>query len=93
MGQRNNVNVTENVNLTGNYNFNDNDKYARAKRVEAIADQLVSKLGNSTFRAFYCKVAWKLSEARIWSNYEAAIKGNPTQPGKLFSYLCKRDGV
>lgn len=76
-----------------NYNSidNDNDKFGRSKKVEEIADALVQKLGNEQFRPFYCKVAWKLSEARIWQNYEAAMKGN--QPGRLFSYLCKRDGV
>lgn len=81
----------ETVSLTSNNNYIVNDKYARAKRVEEIADQLVEKFKSTEYRGFFCKVAWKLSEARIWSNYEQAIKGK--QPGRLFSYLCKRDGV
>lgn len=91
----NHYNVNDNVNgfETNNYIDNENDKYGRAKKVEYIADRLVEKFGNAQFRGFYCKVAWKLSEAKIWQNYEAAVKGNPTEPGRLFSYLCKRDGV
>jgi hypothetical protein len=95
MSQLHNDIVNGNVNRTHNYNSNDNvdKKYEVSRRVERIADQLVQKFGSDTYRGFYCKVAWKLSEARIWNNYEAAIKANPSQPGKLFSYLCKRDGV
>ncbi len=65
----------------------------KAKKVEFIADRLIGKLGNESFRGFYCKVAWALPEARIWANYESAVKGNPNSPGRLFTYLCKRDGV
>ena len=71
---------------------NDNvSKFAKSKSVEHIADKLVETFGNEQFRAFYCKVAWKLSEAKIWSNVEQAQKGN--SPARLFTYLCKRDGV
>ncbi|RYF29755.1 MAG: hypothetical protein EOO17_00160 [Chloroflexi bacterium] len=69
----------------------DSRKYNQSKRVEYIADQLVAEFKNSGFRAFYCKVAYKLSEANIWNNVEQAKKGN--SPAKLFTFLCKRDGV
>lgn len=71
---------------------NDNDrKFDRSKKVEYIADKLVETFNNKQFRGFYCKVAWKLSEARIWDNVEQSQKG--TSPARLFTYLCKRDGV
>lgn len=73
-----------------NNNVNDR-KFDRSKKVENIADRLITIFGNDQYRPFYCKVAWKLSEARIWANVEQAQKGNT--PAKLFSYLCKRDGV
>lgn len=73
-------------------NNNDIDqKYARSRKVENIADRLTTIFGNEEYRPYYCKVAWKLSESKIWSNVEQAQKGN--SPSKLFTYLCKRDGV
>lgn len=80
------------VGTTDNYNDIDNvnDKYARSKKVEMIADDLLVKLNaQSESRPFLCKVAWKLSESKIWDNYETSRKGN--NPMGLFIYLCKRD--
>lgn len=80
------------VGTTSNYNDIDNvnDKYARSKKVETIADELLTKLGaKQESRPFLCKVAWNLSESRIWQNCESALKGN--NPMGLFIYLCKRD--
>lgn len=75
-----------------NHNLNNNNKYEEARRIERITDQLVDKFQNELGRDFYRIVAKKLSEARIWQNYETALaKGN--HPAKLFSYLCKIDGV
>lgn len=93
---KNTVNVNDNeiVGTTSNYNDNVNDrgrKIAKSRKVEEIADKLVAIFGNDTYRAFYCRVAWNLTEARIWENVELAQKGD--HPGKLFSYLCKRDGI
>jgi hypothetical protein len=68
---------------------NDNDKYELTKRVEAIAYRLCEKLGSPTSFEFYCKVAYKMSEARIWSNYEKAQRGR--NPARLFTWLCKRE--
>lgn len=79
-----------------NDNYNVPNKYERSKKIDYIADQLVEKLGNQQYRGFYCKVALKLSESRIWNNYETAKKAAEAkgqQPGKLFTYLCKKDGV
>lgn len=92
MTKHNIVNVNENVVLTNNYNVNDNDKYEKGKKIELIADLLVDKLGcDKSSRPFMCKVAYKLSEARIWDNVEQALMGK--NPVGLFIYLCKRDGV
>jgi hypothetical protein len=87
-------NDIDNVNVSSrdNYNDIDNDNYRKAKSVEFTADRLLTKLGaKPESRPFMCKVAWKLSEARIWDNAEQAIKGR--NPMGLFIYLCKRDGV
>lgn len=96
MSDRNNDIVNGNVSRTSNYISNDNiisDRYVRARRVENIADSLLDKLGLTTeSRPFMCKVAWKLSEARIWDNYEQAQKAKTSKVG-LFIFLCKRDGV
>lgn len=82
----------DNVNVVSTNNDNDNGKYDRSKKVEAIADKLIHRLAVEVkWRPFFCKVAWKLPEARVWSNYEQALKGN--NPAKLFIWLCKRDGV
>lgn len=91
------VNVIENENVRTNSNFNTNDnvvgdKYAAGRKVERIADTLLEKLNlKAESRPFMCKVAYKLSEARIWDNLEQALKGK--NPVGLFIYLCKRDGV
>jgi hypothetical protein len=96
MNQAVNVNENENVSITTNYNSNDNvikDKYARARKVEGIADSLLEKFNlDIGSRPFMCKVALRLSEARIWDNYEQSLKATKSKVG-LFIYLCKRDGV
>ncbi len=90
MSHDNNVNDNVNVVLTNNYNDNVN-VFNRSKSVEQIADQLVSKFKSESSRPFYCKVAYKLSEAHIWDNYEQAQKGK--NPAGLFNWLCRRDMV
>lgn len=91
MNRRNNVN--ENVFLKNtNYNVNDNDKYAKSRKVEILADSLLDKLNlGPGSRPFMLKAAWTLSEATLWNNVEVAKKG--TNPPGLFIFLCKRDGV
>lgn len=96
MTQGNNVIENEIVSITTNNNNIDNDvhkmKLEQGKKVEIIADRLLKVFGlNETSRAFMCKVAWKLTESRIWQNVEQALKGK--NPVGLFIYLCKRDGV
>ena len=99
MKRNNNVNdnviVSLETPITMN-NDNDNDnvfdrRVNQSRKVEMIADRLVEIYGNPRYRAFYCKVAWKLPEATIWNHVEQAAKGN--HPAKLFSHLCKREGV
>jgi len=88
-----NDNDKENVQLENPITMNNDieHKYLRSRRVEIVADKLVEIYNNSGGRAFYCKVAWRLSEARIWENVEQAANGK-NKTG-LFIYLCKRDGV
>lgn len=69
---------------------NDNvNKYELAQKVEGIAYALVDKFGAPNNFEYYCKIAYKLSESRIWLNFERAKKGN--SPAKLFTYLCNKD--
>ena len=99
MGKGNNVNVYADEKDSLNPNDNDNvkgAKYARSRRVDEIADEIERKLGTKGWRAFYCKIAWKLPEHRIWSNLEIALetsKKGTGHAGKIFSHLCKKDGV
>lgn len=73
--------------------MNSQSKYERSRKVEEIADSLLEKLNvDEKSRPFMCKVAWKLSESRIWQNVEQAQKSKVNSVG-LFIYLCKRDGV
>jgi hypothetical protein len=73
-------------------NNNVNVTYDRAKVVDAIVDKLEAGLNaKPESRAFLCKAAWRLSEARIWLNYEKSLMG--TNPMGLFIWLCKKDGV
>lgn len=99
MSQGNNDIDNVNVVLTTNYNDIDNDnnrKFDKSRHVEVIADKLMDSFKahlkpEVDSRPFFCKIAWRLSEARIWDNVEQANKGR--NPMGLFIYLCKRDGV
>lgn len=92
MTRRHNVNDNGNFRMKINNVNEKGSKYSRSCKVDSIADDLVRKLGAKTeSRPFFCKVAWKLPEARIWNNFELASKGN--NPTGLFIYLCKKDGV
>lgn len=92
VARKNNVIENEIVSITSNNNNIDNDRYSQGRKVETMADQMLAALNaKESSRPFMCKVAWRLSEARIWNNIESAKKGN--NPMGLFIYLCKRDGV
>jgi|GEM_PF-743064 hypothetical protein len=67
------------------------DKWQKTRRAESIAFQLCEKFNNREYFSFYCKVALKLPEYRIWQLVEESYRGQ--QPGKLFSFLCKKAGV
>lgn len=77
-----------------NDNVNNNDKYAKSKKVDEIADKLVEKLANPGARRFYCLVAYKLPEHIIWDNLDLALtyKGERKDynPQRYFTWLCKR---
>lgn len=57
-------------------------------KADTIADKLCERLGNYQYRAFYCKVAYQLSEAQIWTSLEIALTGD--NPAKYFTWLIKR---
>lgn len=85
-------NDIDNVNVVSTTNYIDIDNvFSKSKSVEMIADKLVQKFGSEISRPFYCKVAYKLSEAVIWDNFEKAQRGK--NPPALFTWLCKRSGV
>jgi hypothetical protein len=89
----NNVNVLKKLNNNVNV-INDivNLKSRTETQVDTIADDLIKKLGvDTSFRPFYCKVGWKLSDATIYNNLEIALKGK--SPAKYFTWLCKRQGI
>lgn len=75
--------------LTNNDNVRNNvQKIIKPNTQDAIADKLVKELGNEDYRAFYCKVAYKLPEAVIWTSLEIAKTGK--HPAKYFTWLVKR---
>lgn len=87
--QLHNVNDNE-VNTINN---NDNDIVVKPSvktevQVNAIAEKLVNELNNPEAWEFYCKVAWRLSEATIYQNLEIAKGGR--NPQRYFSWLCNR---
>lgn len=88
---RNNDNVISRNEIN---NVNDNVK-ANVKKsvnqVDATADRIMRKLNvDDTYRDFYCKIAWKLSEAAINNHLETALRSNRS-PQRYFTWLCKRD--
>lgn len=93
MPQLHNDNVNGfNIKPNNNINDNVNNRYRRARSVDMIVDKLEAGLNTKpASRAFLCKAAWELSEARIWLNYEKSLAGK--NPMGLFIWLCKKDGV
>jgi len=86
----NNVNVNGYFNNPNNtYNVNDNVNFNSSKNAERIAHQLVDKFSAPNSFPFYCKVAYKLSEAQIWNNFERSTTGK--NPAGLFNWLCRKD--
>lgn len=78
-----------NDNVSNSLTNNDIGNVEKSKQVDEIANKLVSALNNPKARSYYCKVAYKLSEAKIWDNLEQASTGR--NPAKLFTWLCQRD--
>ena len=82
-------NDIDNVNKRLNNNVNDNVATKTARQVDTIADRIIRKLkATEEYRAFYCKIAWKLPESQIDSNLEVALSGS--NPQRYFTWLCKR---
>lgn len=86
----------DNVNVISREIVNDNDnvkytnKYQKSKKVDMIADQLVTIFNSPNARRYYCKVANQLPESVIFSNVEATKQKGVTDPAKLFTFLCQR---
>ena len=60
-----------------------------AREVDQIADRLVATFGNPERQLYYCRVAWRLSEATIWRSAEQASRGR--EPAKLFTWLVQQE--
>jgi hypothetical protein len=76
--------------------INDNDKHYfdqhsdhKLNNVRIIARKLEEELNDPGGRDFFLKCAWRLPEATIYNNLEAAKKGR--DPKKLFTWLCNRN--
>ncbi len=83
--------MLNNDNVVSKRNYNDNvtmNNVIGRNQQDQIADRLCEELGNHQYRAFYCKVAYNLSEAQIWNSLETAKKGK--DPAKYFTWLVKK---
>ena len=95
MWEKHNVNdngIVSTLKPNDNYNDNVSKSYSRGNEIDMIVNKLQLALNaKDESRPFLCKAAWKLSEAMLWSNCEAALKGK--NPMGLFIWLCKKAGV
>jgi hypothetical protein len=57
--------------------------------VRQIAQKLCDRLNNQSRFEYYCKVAWNLSDAKIWTSLETALTGQ--DPAKYFSFLTSME--
>ena len=64
---------------------------AKNKEVDLIADELVSTFGSPGSRAFYCKVAYKLSREVVLRLAQIAKADGNRSPGGLFNVLARRE--
>jgi hypothetical protein len=82
-------------NLINNDNDTSNKRNNRIseKRVDILADQIVSKFGASSlkWRPFYCKVARTLPEGTIWTLIEVSKEKAARSPGGYFMTLAYRE--
>lgn len=91
---RDRVSVTDSVN---NLNTNKGPTVKRKRtlrEVQHIAHQIEGKLGKSTPSRFpyFCKVAWRLPENKVWLHVEAAMgTGCTSTPTQLFIWLCQQE--
>ena len=81
--------VTLNNVIVDKHKTNNDNVHCSPNQADLIADKLILALNNPAARAYYCKLAYKLSEAQIWNNLEQAAKGK--YPPKYFTWLCQRD--
>ena len=78
-----------NDNVSKNLKNNVIDNVARTRATDLLADTLVARLNNPGAREYYCKVAYKLSEAQIHNNLEKALSGR--DPLSYFTWLCNKE--
>lgn len=74
------------VNNINTLNTKGNTNSYRIVEVQQTAHKLADQLNNPGSFKFYCKMAWRLPEHKIWSNLEQALTGR--DPKKYFSWLC-----
>lgn len=87
-GRGANVNVTK-VTLVTNVNVIPVITNRSVEEVRRIADRLVESFNAPSDHAYFCKLAWRLPEAAIWTAVEAAKTGR--QPLRLFTWLTSRE--
>jgi hypothetical protein len=76
-----------NVNVKTETNLNNVNVKKSISEVRNLAQQLCDKLAAQDNFQYYCKVAWHLSEAQIWQNYEASLYAR--SPCAVFYRICE----
>lgn len=88
-----NENSFKGINNDNNDSMNSYESILKHKvaRVDKIAKNVCDFLGGDwkKSKAFYCKVAWSMTERDIYYNAEIAVKKGKNPPA-LFNYLCKK---
>jgi len=64
---------------------------AKGREVDLIADDLVQQFGSPGSRAFYCKVAYRLSREVVMRLAQIAKADGNRSPGGLFNVLARRE--
>jgi len=78
-----------NNNVTMLNNVVKQDKFNRKQRkTEYIADKLVEKFNAPSWRKFFLKAAWHLSEDAIWRTYEMANAAKVKRRLNYFIAAC-----
>lgn len=64
-----------------------NDKLEQADIVDGIASYLCRKFNSPESHAFYCKAAWRMSPAELYTLAEYAMSKATKTPARYFGWL------